>query len=197
MPFLFRNYEYPVLPTDGRHEQRRSGAASGAAVDATAATDASNGGDSQGSVSGEQGSGEGSNHARNERGRSQHHYAGSSSVPLWQALRATTAAPSYFSGLEIIAAEMGGVELGSSQFGNGSSGGGSGGSGASGGGASGNSSATPQRDIFQDGGLLANNPSAIALHEARLLFPDAPIACLASFGTGVLEPSEVGREWAE
>ena len=49
--------------------------------------------------------------------------------------------------------------------------------------------------IFQDGGLLANNPSAIALHEARLLFPQAPIACLASFGTGAFAPTRTrGRD---
>ena len=51
--------------------------------------------------------------------------------------------------------------------------------------------ATPAaKSIFQDGGLLANNPAALALHEARLLFPHAPIACLASFGTGLFPPSE-------
>ncbi|KOO35354.1 calcium-independent phospholipase a2-gamma-like protein [Chrysochromulina tobinii] len=60
---------------------------------------------------------------------------GSSAVPLWQALRATTAAPSFF-------------------------------------------------PAARDGALLANNPAALALHEARLLYPDTPIALLASFGTG-------------
>ena len=42
----------------------------------------------------------------------------------------------------------------------------------------------------QDGALLANNPAAIALHEARLLFPGRRIACIASFGTGVRAASE-------
>jgi len=41
---------------------------------------------------------------------------------------------------------------------------------------------------FVDGGLIANNPAAIALHEARLLFPGVPVACLASFGTGRRPP---------
>ena len=37
---------------------------------------------------------------------------------------------------------------------------------------------------FIDGGLVANNPSAIALHEARVLFPGRAVGCLVSFGTG-------------
>ena len=42
---------------------------------------------------------------------------------------------------------------------------------------------------FQDGGLLANNPSAIGLHEARTLFPGRHIELVASFGTGKREPT--------
>ena len=41
---------------------------------------------------------------------------------------------------------------------------------------------------LEAGALLANNPAAIALSEARALFPGARLACLASFGTGALEP---------
>ena len=41
--------------------------------------------------------------------------------------------------------------------------------------------------------MLANNPAALAMHEARLLYPDAPIRCLASFGTGAFEPTEALR----
>ena len=38
--------------------------------------------------------------------------------------------------------------------------------------------------VFQDGGLCANNPAALALHEARHLFPGCAVRCLLSVGTG-------------
>jgi predicted acylesterase/phospholipase RssA len=37
---------------------------------------------------------------------------------------------------------------------------------------------------FQDGAVVANNPSVIALQEARALWPDAPIDVFVSIGTG-------------
>jgi hypothetical protein len=39
---------------------------------------------------------------------------------------------------------------------------------------------------FQDGAASANNPAALALAEARLIWPDAPIECLISLGSGAV-----------
>jgi Leucine-rich repeat (LRR) protein/predicted acylesterase/phospholipase RssA len=43
---------------------------------------------------------------------------------------------------------------------------------------------TGKQNIFQDGGLTANNPAAIALHEARCIYGDRPIDCVVSLGCG-------------
>lgn len=69
-------------------------------------------------------------------------HPGTSNVPLWSALRATTSAPGYFKEHRI------GME------------------------------------IFGDGAIVANNPTGIAIHEAACLFPNRPIACVVSLGTG-------------
>ena len=43
---------------------------------------------------------------------------------------------------------------------------------------------------FQDGGVLTNNPSAIALHECKLLWPQDNIQSVVSVGTGRYEPTD-------
>lgn len=39
-------------------------------------------------------------------------------------------------------------------------------------------------DMYSDGGLVASNPAAVAIHEARTIYPDIPIECVVSLGTG-------------
>ncbi|XP_061663278.1 calcium-independent phospholipase A2-gamma [Syngnathoides biaculeatus] len=70
------------------------------------------------------------------------HYLGDCKYKMWQAIRASSAAPGYFP--EYV--------LG--------------------------------KDLHQDGGLLINNPTALAIHECKCLWPNTPLQCVLSLGTG-------------
>lgn len=69
-------------------------------------------------------------------------YPGTIDSPIWQALRASSAAPGYYRELKL------------------------------------------GNDVHQDGGLMTNNPTAIAIHEAKLLWPKESLQCVISLGTG-------------
>eukprot|EP01113_Clastostelium_recurvatum_P049010 TRINITY_DN9016_c0_g1_i1.p1 TRINITY_DN9016_c0_g1~~TRINITY_DN9016_c0_g1_i1.p1 ORF type:complete len:552 (-),score=175.96 TRINITY_DN9016_c0_g1_i1:4-1659(-) len=68
---------------------------------------------------------------------------GSSNHYVWEAVRATTAAPVYFKPY------------------------------------------TSHSDLFVDGGLMANNPTMLAMEEALMLWPDVPVSLIVSVGTGI------------
>lgn len=79
---------------------------------------------------------------------SQSQYEGTSRYKVWEAIRASTAAPVYHEDFKI------------------------------------------DGYIFYDGGVLANNPTALALHEARLLWPSQKQPnCVVSIGNGRFQPA--------
>nr|CAB3264983.1 calcium-independent phospholipase A2-gamma-like [Phallusia mammillata] len=75
------------------------------------------------------------------------HWPGTCRGKLWEALRASSAAPGYFEEFK------------------------------------------KHHNIHQDGGLLTNNPTGVALNECSLLWPNSPIQCVVSVGTGRYEPN--------
>ncbi|KAI1287968.1 Calcium-independent phospholipase A2-gamma [Halotydeus destructor] len=50
--------------------------------------------------------------------------------------------------------------------------------------------------VHQDGGILINNPASIAIHEAKLLWPNEPIQSCISIGTGRYTPASTLAEAA-
>ncbi|XP_009285119.1 PREDICTED: calcium-independent phospholipase A2-gamma isoform X1 [Aptenodytes forsteri] len=93
------------------------------------------------------------------------HYIGGCQYKLWQAIRASSAAPGYFQ--EYV--------LGNDLHQNWAS-----------------RVSSPESFhwsvcLQKDGGLLLNNPSALAVHECKCLWPNVPLQCLISLGTGRYE----------
>lgn len=76
-------------------------------------------------------------------------YDGTVEAQLWEGLRASSAAPTFFTEIRV------------------------------------------NGELHADGAIVANNPTAVALHEARCMFPGVPIEILVSLGNGVSPASAV------
>jgi calcium-independent phospholipase A2-gamma len=50
-------------------------------------------------------------------------------------------------------------------------------------------------EMYCDGGIVASNPAAVAVHEARCIFPDIPIELVVSIGTGGKQLVRSCRSW--
>lgn len=83
------------------------------------------------------------------------HFNGGSHHKIWEAVRASAAAPGYFE-----------------EF-------------------------TLGNHVHQDGGILINNPTAVAVHEAKLLWPKEDIQCVLSLGSGRYQPPALSFEEAQ
>lgn len=46
-------------------------------------------------------------------------------------------------------------------------------------------------ELYCDGGIVASNPSAVAVHEARAVYPDVPLELIVSIGTGAFTEIKV------
>jgi len=91
------------------------------------------------------------------------HFHGTINSEIWKAIRCSSAAPGYF----------GEVSINKSH-----------------------DVSSPTRntvDIHQDGGILVNNPSALALSECSALWPKHKVQCMVSIGTGRFEPNRSDR----
>ncbi|KAK1304371.1 hypothetical protein QJS10_CPB11g01277 [Acorus calamus] len=120
-PFLFRNYQYP----SGTPELP-SGMAESPAVSAIGATTAAQAGTRRGA------------------------FIGSCKHRIWEAIRASSAAPYYLDDF------------------------------------------SDDVNRWQDGAIVANNPTIFAIREAQLLWPDTKIDCLVSVGCGSV-PTKVRK----
>ncbi|UXI21433.1 hypothetical protein NH340_JMT07376 [Sarcoptes scabiei] len=79
------------------------------------------------------------------------YFQGGSSHKIWEAVRASSAAPGFFE-----------------EF-------------------------TLNKHVHQDGGILINNPTAVAVHEAKLLWPKEEIQCVVSLGSGRHIPPHLNK----